>query len=99
MVPSGPSIQASIIEMTGTKPKKQPKWREDIQKKRGDLAVITEMENCSLSNQRKIHQMMTRYTIKKKEDPPTLAEIEEFWSKVWEDKTTEITTAKWIKQE
>jgi len=156
---------ASVVtEITGSKHKKkqgkqkQPKWKadieKDIQRKRGDLAALIEMENELLHNQRKIRQMRKRYIIKKTDDipeakeklkqqiqakaqrirryekrskqfrqnklfktdtkkfyrelgksqvqvkdPPTLLEIEEFWSKIWENGKTYNDTAEWIKHE
>ena len=136
--------------------RRKPKWKEnlekDMEKKRSDLSILTEIQNKSEVKPRKQRKIKRRYNIKKMEDipevkeklkqqiqakaqrirryekrgkqlrqttifkentkkfyrdlgkkqididePPTLKEIEDFWSKVWEDEIQHNETAEWIK--
>ena len=156
---------SSVAEAVGARPRKpksrkrtQPKWKEkiekEIQKLRGQLSLLNELENGSNVKEKKKKQLERKYNIKQKEDmktaketlkqqiqakaqrirrfekrsrffrqnkifkedakklyremgkkqlhvnkPPAIEEVENFWSKIWEEDKQHNEEAVWIQQQ
>ena len=155
-----------ITEELGIKPRKTttnrkrkpPAWKmkieKDIEMKRKELSILTELEKDSRVKERKIRNIERKYNIRRnqnltevkeiikqqmqakaqrirrfekrtkfyrqnktfKEDtkrfycelgkksievkePPEICEVEEFWSKIWEDNKSHNSEAQWIKDQ